>query len=268
MKANVKTGTLDDIEFPEIIYKYRDWKSLYNRRFIINREVYMASPNQFEDEIDCKIPVRHDLMTENQAKIYYEHLSKIAEPNLTREQRKQQVKFHLKKKDYLSIDKLHKHQKFYFEQYFKRLGILSLTAENCLDEMWKKYSNKHTGFCIGYNSRILFEHLGGGAKVEYFDNLPILLPDPIMDREIIRYKQIYFKERKWEFEKEYRTQKFWYNGATSVDRNIVIPKEAFNCVILGKNMNDTDKREILKEIKENIGNIKIIEYKNVCQQSV
>ena len=264
MKTQLNISTLDDIEFPDILYKYRDWNNNYNKRFIINREVYMASPNQFEDEIDSKIPVRHDLMSETQAEKFYENLSKIAEPDLKRQQRRRQVRSHLKTKDYLNKLKLEKHQNLYFEQSFKKIGILSLTAENCLDDMWNKYSNRHKGFCIGYNSRILFEYLGGGAKIEYFDKLPILLPEPIMSLEEIRYKQIYFKERKWEFEKEYRTQKFWYNGASSEDRNIIIPKEAFNCVILGKNMTETDKKEVIKAIKDNIGNIKIIEYENVC----
>ncbi|GAA4160816.1 hypothetical protein GCM10022217_25480 [Chryseobacterium ginsenosidimutans] len=41
MKPQLNFGTLDDIEFPEILYKYRDWENPYNRRFIENKEVYL-----------------------------------------------------------------------------------------------------------------------------------------------------------------------------------------------------------------------------------
>ncbi len=130
--------------------------------------------------------------------------------------------------------------------------------------MWEKYADNHTGFCLGYNSRILFDFLGGGEKVEYPNELPILLPDPIMSREEIRWKQVYFKEKKWGLEKEYRTQKFWPEPATISDRQISLPKEAFNCVILGKNMSKSDRTEIINYIKNEIGNIDIKEQKNVC----
>tara|TARA_B110000967_G_C18638587_1_gene437318 strand:+ start:418 stop:687 length:270 start_codon:yes stop_codon:yes gene_type:complete len=75
MKMLIRETTLDDIEFPEILYKYRNWDDPYNKRFINEREVFMASPNQFEDKLDCKLPIRYDLMTQEHAKIFYTRLS-------------------------------------------------------------------------------------------------------------------------------------------------------------------------------------------------
>ena len=266
MKQETTIKTLDDIEFPKILYKYRDWNNEYNKRFITEREVFMASPNQFEDKLDCKSPVRYDLMTAEQAKVVYTRISNYDE-NLSRQQKRKRVRELLNKKDYLNPEMNENYQKIYFKGYFERLGILSLTAENCLDAMWEKYAENHSGFCVGYNSRILFNFLGGGGKVEYPNELPILLPDPIMSREEMRWKQVYFKEKKWKFEKEYRTQKFWEHPASISDRQISLPKEAFNCIILGKNMNESDRKEIIDAIKSKIGNIEIKEHKNVCQQS-
>ncbi|WP_435261890.1 DUF2971 domain-containing protein [Tenacibaculum sp. nBUS_03] len=264
MKKKINQGTLDDIEFPDVLYKYRSWKDTYNKRFITEREVFMASPNQFEDEIDCKIPVRYDLMTEHQAQKFYTRLSILAEPNLIRQQRRQKVREIVKQKDYLNSESNEKYQKKYFDEYFERLGVLSLTAENCLDKMWDKYADKHQGFCVGYNTRILFDYLGGGGKVEYVEEIPILLPDPIMDRDEIRWKQVYFKEQKWEFEKEYRTQKFWFDKANISDRQIHLPKEAFNCIILGKDISDSDRKEITESVRLYIGDIEIKDHKNIC----
>lgn len=265
MKQETTFKKSDDIKFPKVLYKYRDWNNEYNKRFISEREVFMASPNQFEDKLDCKSPVRYDLMTAEQAKTFYTRILNLDE-NLSRQQKRKRVRELLKEKKYLNSKVNEDYQKKYFKEYFERLGILSLTAENCLDSMWEKYADNHSGFCVGYNSKILFNFLGGGGKVEYPNELPILLPDPIMCRDEIWWKQIYFKEKKWEFEKEYRTQKFWEPPATMSDRQITLPKKAFNCIILGKNMTESDRTEIIDSIKSNIGNIEIKEQKNVCQQ--
>lgn len=261
-KSSVTKENLKNIEFPEIVFKYRDWNNTNNKRFITKREVFMSSPNQFEDKLDCKIPIRYDLMSEDQAKIFYDKLSQSSEPNLSRQQRRKIVRQYLKIKEYKSKVLSKRNEKIYFNKFFNRIGVLSLTAEKGLDKMWNKYANNHTGFCIGYNSKILFEYLGGGGKVEYVKNLPTLLPYPVMSDEEIMWKQVYFKEDKWSFEKEYRTQKFWENKAELDDRQIKLPKEAFNCVILGKNMSSQSKIEITKKIHLHIGNISIIDYKN------
>ena len=262
MKKNI--GTLDDIKFPKVLYKYRDWQNPRNRRFITLREVYMASPNQFEDEFDCKIPIRYDLMTSKEAEKFYNRLAILSDPNMSRQKRRKEVRLRMKFKDYLNHSKNIEYQQFYFNEYFKRIGIFSLTKNKCLDEMWSKYANQHKGFCVGYNSRVLFEYLGGGGIVEYFDELPVLMPDPIMSREETRNMQVYSKERKWEFENEYRTQKFWINGGSLKDRQVVIPKEAFNCVILGKNISQEDRNEIISAVRENIGDIPIFDQRIIC----
>ncbi|MBV7270561.1 DUF2971 domain-containing protein, partial [Winogradskyella luteola] len=263
MKQQTEIKTLDDIEFPEVLYKYRSWNNEFNKRFITKREVFMASPDMFEDRLDCKIPVRYDLMTPEQAKQVYTRISKL-DNTLSRQQKRKRVRQLLDRKEYLDPEFNANYQKIYFSGYFERLGVLSLTAENCLESMWNKYADNGKGFCVGYNSRILFEYLGGGGKVEYVNELPTILPDPIMSREEIRWKQVYFKEKKWEFEKEYRTQKFWEIPATISDRQIILPRDAFNCVILGNNMSSDEKNDITQAIENEIGKIKIIEQKNVC----
>ncbi len=264
MKTTINQGTLDDIEFPKVLYKYRSWNNKNNKRSIINKEVFMASPNQFDDKLDCKIPIRYDLMNKEEAKKFYTRLYDSPELNWTRKQKREELRKSLKQRHYLDSKFNENYQKEYFKKFFKRIGILSLTPENCLEKMWEKYADKQKGFCIGYNSRTLFEFLGGGGKVEYTKELPILMPEPIMSSHVIERKQVYSKEQKWEFEKEYRTQKFWGKPATKCDRQISLPKEAFNCVILGKEMNKSDRIEIIDFIKNKIGNIDIKEQKNVC----
>ena len=248
---------LDDINFPEILYKYRTWNNENHKRFITHKEVYMASPKKFKDHIDCKIPIRYDLMSKNQAEIFYKRLSQRTHPNISRQQRRKEIRKRVKAKEYKKQLKNEQYQQYYFKKFFKRIGILSLTSEPCLEEMWMKYADNMQGFCVGYNSKILFKHLGGGGNVEYYDKLPIIMPVPIMNPREIIYKQVYSKKRQLEFEKEYRTHKFWRNGAITNNRQIKIPKEAYHSVIIGKEMSKKHKIEITNAINENIGHLKI-----------
>jgi hypothetical protein len=56
-------GSFDDLVMPETLYKYRDWQDKNHRRVISHQEVFFASPNSFEDKLDCKNPTRWDLLT-------------------------------------------------------------------------------------------------------------------------------------------------------------------------------------------------------------
>ncbi len=263
--TNTYNGSLDDGEFPKIVYKYRNWDSPIHKRFILNREVFLANPNTFKDNFDCKIPIRHDLMTSKQILEYATYWSKIGRPNWSRQQHREDARIFLKEKFFQSEKYKEEFRIKYFNEFFERIGILSLTADSQNSDMWNKYADNSKGVCIGYNSRIMFEHLGGGGAVEYVYELPILFPEPIMTHHQISTTQVYTKLREWEFEKEYRTMKFWEIPANEKKRQVILPKEAFNSVILGENISENNRNNIKRAIKENIGNIPIIDqssYKN------
>ncbi|PQV51217.1 Protein of unknown function (DUF2971) [Jejuia pallidilutea] len=262
--SEVYRGSLEDIDFPEVVYKYRDWEYPYHDRFIKEREVFMASPNSFEDEKDCRNPIRYDLLTEKQTIQFYEHISRREYPDRSRQQHRKEARIWANKRLFKDSEKLEEYRNYYNKEHDLRQGVLSLTAEPCLLEMWNKYSNYGKGFCIGYNSKIMFKFLGGGAKVNYYDELPIILPKPFMNYYQKSHYQIFCKERKWEFEREYRTISFWENPASISERQITLPKEAFNKIILGKNIAEKHRIEITNAVKDNIGEIPIVDYESVC----
>ena len=147
-------------------------------------------------------------------------------------------------------------------KYYEHEGILSLTENPDKDAMWKKYAAENKGFCIGYDTKIMFKYLGGGGPVYYTDEIPIIMPEPFTSfEEAMRYR-IYYKLKKWKFEEEYRTKKFWPHPASIEDRQIQLPKEAFKRVILGDEMNIKDRLEIESAVKKYIGDIEIVERKS------
>ncbi|MBR9855545.1 MAG: DUF2971 domain-containing protein [Algicola sp.] len=258
----VKYGNLDDFELPKIIYKYRDWSDKYHKRFIAEREVFLASPETFEDELDCHNPTRFDLLTKEQIYDYFIWASKRDNPNFSRQQHRAFARDWAKNS--LVNDK--EYTKRFMEnsvsEYYQHEGILSLTENWNNDSMWNKYANNGQGFCIGYDTRIMFKFLGGGGPVTYEDEIPIIMPEPFMKFEEAMRNRVYYKLKKWEFEEEYRTKKFWPHPASISDRQIKLPREAFNRIIFGDNISSKDKDEIINCVQEFIGDIEIVERKN------
>jgi hypothetical protein len=225
-----KLINFDDIDFPETLYKYR-FISKENHQSILHlREVYFSSPSGFEDKFDCKVPTRWDLLTyEDMQNYYFEDSINMLPPNATIEDRMEFAIFHannnaLKDKKFVS-----KKQKEDFEKFDKRIGVLSLTPYNNLFQLWEKYSEHHTGFCVGFEPNFMLKGIGTGAGlVEYYDDIPEILPLYKMPFEVAIQRQVYGKLRNWEFEKEYRT--LLSNGGTLLDsdRKKTIPVQRDN----------------------------------------
>ena len=238
---------LDAPEYPDIIYKYRIWNDDFQKTILSERKVFLAPPTSFEDKKDCKLFVRYDLMTNLDIYKKYKELSKIDNPQWTKEQHKRHAlkwttNSPLKDKKNIKIQ-----QEEHFREFNERFGVLSLTANKSNLAMWDKYSNDGTGFCVGFESKILFDNLGGGGEVKYYSKLPDIYHD---DKFIIEHsKQVFSKEEKWSFEKEYRTHKFHEKPIILSDRQIVVPMDAFREVIFGWNTTEQDKNEIIQACK-------------------
>ena len=50
------------MEFPEIIYKYRDWSNPLHRYVLLYNELYFSSPKDFNDPFDCRITKNFQLL--------------------------------------------------------------------------------------------------------------------------------------------------------------------------------------------------------------
>jgi hypothetical protein len=262
IKMNINQTELAKLDLPKLLFKYRDWNDEWHKTILTGREVFMASPSSFEDEKDCRIPIRYDLLTYHD--IFYKHffLSLKESPQYN-------IPFHIKEADRLANNSPFKNeyhiknfQNKFFNDFFERFGVLSLTADSDNNDMWVKYSNDYSGFCVGFNTIQMFSNLGGGGNVEYYDTLPIVFPTPKHSFEVQHRYQIYSKERKWEFEKEYRTHLFRPYPLSIEERQIKLPPEAYNCIILGKRMDDKTKEELVASIPKELSHIEIIEQKN------
>jgi len=253
------TDTIDWEEFkkngvPDVLYKYRTLTNEFERKALFDQELWLAHPKTFEDKLDCKNPVRYDLLTKEQIYQKYLHECKNENPSFTRQQKRKWARDWTKNSPLYKEGYIEGFQENFFNDFSDRLGVLSLTANSENEKMWFKYADNNQGICIGYDSKVLFTKVGGGGKVQYYDELPILLPTPFNSLDEHRVNQVYAKEIKWQFEEEYRCQRFSMTKLplTDEERRIRLPKEAILEVIIGDKVSVDQFNEVEDYCKKNL----------------
>lgn len=255
---NYKTKHIDKIKFkyPTVLYKYRCWDNDLHKKILTEKKLYLASPKEFEDKHDCNVP--ENFPSKDELYNFFLDKAENDNPQWTRQEKRKFAREWAKKSPLAHPDALQKLINDFNQKFNSRFGILSMTADCNNDEMWRKYADNHQGFCIGFNTRLLFESIGGGGEVQYVEKLPTIdfMKDNFEQKHI---KKIFYKEKKWSFEKEYRLHKMWTHNATNDERNIEIPNNCIVKIILGKKMPFHMKEEIKKIAKSQYPDAEIIE---------
>lgn len=249
-KPIIKQISFEELDLPQTVYKYRDWKCAKHQTILTERQVWFAQPSSFKDPLDCKIPIRYDLLTECDIYNKYLQSSKEEHPERTRQQHRKFARGWTKKSPIKNKERMKEFEKESFNDFDIRFGVFSLTANPKSNEMWKSYSADHTGFCVGFNPKIAFSFFGGGGEVRYLNELPIIMPPPIHDQDTQHFHQVFSKLKKWEYEEEYRVHKFHINPS-ELQRTITLPIEAYSEIIFGAHIDQQDKKEITDIVKIN-----------------
>ena len=230
---------MEQKEMPKVVYKYRVWDNDFHKRILINNEVYFSAPNDFEDKLDCNPPVSYPEGQE----LFTFFLRYSMEHNNNKN-----AVWHIWNASVMYRN----------SPMNKRFGVLSLTMEPDNDAMWNKYSDSHRGFCVGFDTYRLFAAIKGGCgDVRYFETLPpVIFAKDSLDDKII--KIIYNKEKKWEFEHEYRFHTMWKEN-DKIERNVRLPLNTIVEIILGRNMPKGFQQEIKDIVKQKHPKARIIE---------
>ena len=244
---------LGEIELPDTLYKYRDWSLKNHKRFLTKQEAYFASPSDFNDPFDCKIPIRYDINSEKHLEDIYYNMVKAVHQNATDEEVRDFAKKHVKEGP-VSPDQFKKNGTEYFQNLNRRMGVFSLSACNNDILMWGHYANSHRGFCVGLDTGELMKTEGVDfiGKVQYCPVFPIIVPVGSIEDDF--HKQIFSKWDKWEYESEFRLTKNHISN-----RRIKFPKSAFKEIILGSNMTINERQSLIKMTNKLMPGVKIYE---------
>jgi hypothetical protein len=150
-------------------------------------------------------------------------------------------------------------------------GVFSLTEKSDDILMWSHYSNKHRGFCVGFDVIALLNFFGGllekgpdwyitPCSIKYTLDYPILNPFKMEGFETI-IKSLTLKSREWAYEREYRFL-MMVEADTSLkdtDRLINLPEGIITKVILGCMISKEDKEEIIGIIETRKNKIELLQ---------
>jgi hypothetical protein len=244
---------IGEFELPKILYKYRDWNLNNHKRILLHQELYFASPKNFNDPFDCKIPLRFDIEPEKYLVGIYSNVIKAVYPDAD-EKRIQEFANNQAKNGPVKPSKLKKQGKEYFDDLDKRIGIFSFTKIPDDILMWGHHSNGHSGFCVGLKTDELLklDSIDFVGKVEYLEKYPVIIPNHDLTDHF--RQQIFSKSSRWDYEKEYRMTKNHIKN-----RKIKIPQSAYSEVIFGCLMNEKEKGKILKLVEKKLPHIKVFQ---------
>lgn len=243
-------------QLPKIVYKYRDWTNPFHKRILLENEIYLASPKDFNDPFDCRINQNFGQLTPFEENEYIKDLAiagfeQAQKDGKDLQKAMEDLELRLKNKP--------KFQKFadtlLFTDQDKYYGIFSCCKKWNSILMWSHYASNHSGFCVGLfvekmKNQELFGKLG---EVVYETNYPLIKPRVAKkDKQMMinSFIETHTKARCWAHEKEYR---FMINKFpiefTLKNRNKTITDDYFAEVILGISMPDQAKHEIINICK-------------------
>ncbi len=235
-------------EVPEILYKYRDWDNENHKRILYDFEIYLPSPKKFNDPYEASIPFEYDEEELKPDKIFIKliNMAKQRHPDWD-DARIHELAYQGQVKG-LVFDESHKQRQH--EEYKREIentfGIFTLTTKKNNFLMWSHYANSHKGFCIGFDSMMLFKTVKGGlVPVDYRDDLPKFL----FDEDITEFsrKQLATKSNVWEYEDEYRLIKH-----LAANKKFYLDKSCIKELVLGVKMDVKIKFELIEYVKTNI----------------
>lgn len=225
-----------DITKPPFLYKYYAFDEWTNRIFE-NNEIYLSSPESFNDPFDSKIRFIYE-GSRTDRKRFIKEWSKKHRPELSRKDRLVYEKSIRKKgldlrwmADVVQDD---------FMAIRNRIGVFSMSGDKKNILMWSHYANENAGFCVEFRTNNAF--FSRARPVEYDRVLPYLnLLEPMWDKLITKaILGLLTKAQDWAYEKEWRIVDV--NGCGIHE----YPSEALSSVILGCKIS-LEKKKRIKE---------------------
>lgn len=281
----VDLAIIPDNLIPPVVYKYSPWKNEkskeHTKKLITHKEIYMASPADFHAAYpECRLPRRYDLVRDEDAfiKCYVIHeifIGNCLQPTLKRDFIKlfKHVKQTLKNPPQQAEDEI-------LDERYKGFGVFCTCESKNNTHLWNNFGDSFKGYCVGLNTSELLKHrnfLGLCGAINYYNpkNPPVILPIyPFYEDVDYGAKSITTeifsipKKGSLEEEKEYRFFKSnSVNGKmcnySDEDRGKILPESAFFEIIIGYQMNEQNKKELLEHANKTMPNVPIFEATDV-----
>jgi hypothetical protein len=254
---------IEEIKLPDIIFKYRDWDDNNHKRILTDNEIYYASPYECSEAHELTLEKDYSGITEDD--IYNYIYTTAPEKGYTTPEQRHEIAKIMVKKTPFHDPRYRKNIETQFKQILnKRLSVFSVSEHRDNFNLWNVFANSETGFCVGLSPDCMFHSgaiFGKAAKVKYYPaatppKIKAALLKPFDESVEETYELIYNLPDFYSDEDEFRITKM-----DIPNRQIKITAECYKQIILGANISDKSRQEIIDVAKINFPDCPIYQAK-------
>ncbi|MBD3343281.1 MAG: DUF2971 domain-containing protein [Candidatus Lokiarchaeota archaeon] len=228
-----------NIMVPKYLYKYVDYfiesknskRINYAKRNIVNNQIYFSNKNSLNDPYEIRFNVIDCEDYSLQCPAVWEGPKRMFE--------------------------------HWYEQFFKNIGICSLSAKNNNMIMFSHYANDHNGICLQYDTT-KDEIFRKGFPINYRNSIPYIFYSDYWKfikskkKDYEKLKAVFStKHQDWIYEEEWRILHTIQSNQNGYTYNV--NPECLSAIIFGLNADNSIVTEIMKIIKEKNHNINLFE---------
>jgi len=184
------------MDIPVRLYKYESFstQSLANLK---NGQIYFSLPSQFNDPFDCSLPFSLDLSQESIEHFRDSFITRGGLSDIAIEQLKVMGKSEL-------LSMLQKKTQESIKTYITGKGVSCFSKDFNNLLMWSHYGQKHTGFCLEFNSS--YEPFNKVKQVKYVHKFPKIDAEEMLINSNYEHvlELLHTKGKPWEYENEWR----------------------------------------------------------------
>lgn len=188
-------------EIPEHFYKYRpitgDAAIGWAIDTIEQGSIYWAAPIEFNDPFDCA--PKYVVPTGTVRRQLISRVTKTLNVGSSRAERRSH------RRNLLKIPAADFEANFQngMDEILKQSAVYSLSTDPTNILMWSHYAESHSGICLRFRGRPLFEQFLTGHWVTYEDQRPKVQIGAESEASLLR-KILFTKAQPWEYEGEWR----------------------------------------------------------------
>ena len=237
---------------PPVLYKYRNWSSDFNKDLLLKKEIFLSSPDTFNDPFDINIKINVSGWSQSE-KIDY--INKVFDRHINESENLRPFLLSRKQEYLNNPDK-------YLNEYCENLlssenGYRNTTEIFCLAKswesipMWGYYGDSHKGYCMGFKEKVFNKETPKTIfPVSYYCEYPDIKPtlEDLKDY----YTLMTSKSKSWSHEEEWR-----YFKPKSIGEKIKYTSDDVEEIILGVNISGDDQNEIITFCRKELPNAKI-----------
>lgn len=257
-------------EYPNIIYKYRNWTDKHNKNVFLKNQLFLSSPKTFNDPFDCRIPENFHLLNtqekiEDYVTLFRNRRSEFVENEEILNEEVEITRYRLIN----NLEKYHNiNEKILYEKQDELYGILSMSMNWTSILMWSHYANNHKGYCIGFlEEKLRTNNLflkGGPVIYNPKDEYPIIDPNNNNNNNNnqieVGFIQTHSKAYDWKYEEEYRfTKIFDDENPSNEERTLTFDDSYIAEIIIGLEMQEKDRKRIINLAKKRGIKVYVIE---------